>query len=375
MNSINKLFDYRRAGYVIAAFAVLLATVLPSLAMAAQVTVRSIQLSSSTVSAANTTYDLSFKAVGTAGAFVIDFCTTPTVGTVCTAPAGLSASSAAALDTAAFTAVTGSANKATVTTDITAGEQVTGKLNGITNPSATGVFYARIITFDTAANAALYDSTATTNNPGTGSTDTGGVAMSITPTIGVSGAVSETLIFCASKAAISAGCTGSLDAPNVVLGTDGVLGTTVSEGTIHSQISTNALSGAVVNLKSDAAGCGGLLRSGAGTATERCGIQPITTAAAIGVGAALFGVRAPITSQGTGAIEHESTYNDTTFLMNFAANELSGVTSTYGDPLYNTDDAPISDGAVDLVFGANIGNDTPAGAYSANLSLIATGKF
>lgn len=63
--------------------------------------------------------------------------------------------------------------------------------------------------------------------------------------------------------------------------------------------------------------------------------------------------------------------------MNFTtgANPASGVTSTYGDQFLTTSGAPALNKNMTLTFGASAANNTPAGSYSADLSLIATGKF
>lgn len=372
MNS-TRLLDFKRFGYLAAVFAILLSTTLPSLAFAAQVTERSIALSSSTASATGTTYNVSFKAVAAAGAFVVDFCTSPAIGAICTAPTDMDATAA---DSGDFTDVTGSAHKVIVEEAITAGSTVTGAITGVKNPSTSGVFYARIVTFADTTDAAAYNSaTVNANNPGTVAKDQGGVAMSITPTFSVTGAVLETLVFCASGAAIDPSCTGTLTSPNVSLGTSGVLTNTLSEGKVYSQISTNAVKGAVVNLKSNTTGCGGLVRAGAANNTVGCGIGPQTIAGVIATDAAKFGVRFADLDDGTGQLDLLSSYSETNHFMNYVAGDGSGVTSTYGDPIYSTHDEPISNGEANLVFGADIGNDTPAGTYSANLSLIATGKF
>ncbi|MDN5275119.1 MAG: hypothetical protein JWP06_1020 [Candidatus Saccharibacteria bacterium] len=374
MKSINKFFDFKRAGYIASVFAMLLATALPSLAFADQATDRSIALSNSSVSATDTTYTVNFKSVAAAGAFVVDFCSnSPAISTACTPPTGFDLTTPTSA-TSGFTTVAAlTSNTLRVTGTIAAATAISVDVAHITNPSTAGPLYARIVTYTNATDANGYTSV----NPDVVGPhiDNGGVAMSITPTIGVSGAVLETLIFCASNHVLTSNC-GGADAPNVVLGTNGILGNVASEGTIHSQISTNAVSGAIVNLKSSAAGCGGLLRAGTGTAAARCGIKPILTAGPLTDGASLFGVRLTGLANGTGTVARSGNYDGTNFLMNYdGTTEATGVTSTYGDPIYNTASAPISNGGVDLVFGANIGNDTPAGAYSANLSLIATGKF
>lgn len=376
MKSINKFFDFKRAGYMVSAFAVLLATALPSLAFADQATDRSIALSNSSVSAVDTTYTVNFKSVASAGAFVVDFCSnSPAISTACTAPTDFNLTTPTSA-TSGFTSVAALTNNTLrVTGTIGAATAISVDVAHITNPSVAGPLYARIVTYDTEAHANAYTSAGVVLGAG-GVVDNGGVAMSITPTIGVSGSVLESLIFCASSAAISTGCTGSLTAPNVVLGTDGVLGNVASTGTIHSQISTNAASGAVVNLKSNTIGCGGLMRAGEPDPTKGCGIKPLTVAgASIADNAAKFGVKLANISGGTGTVTPVPSYSATNFFMNYVVGDATGVTSTYGDPIYNTTDAPISDGAADLTFGANISNDTPAGAYSATLNLIATGKF
>ncbi len=375
MNSI-KMLD-RRVGYAIAAFALLLTTFIPALAFAAQVTERSIELSNSSVSAQNTTYKVKFTAVADAGAFVVDFCSnSPALGTVCTAPTGMNTATVTS-PTAGVTFGTNTANKIVVIKAIDAdAADVEVEVAGITNSSVAGSVYARIASYDTSTNANLYTSAGFVPTAG-GVVDTGSAAFSITPTIGVSGAVLEALTFCVSGSEFDEqGCAGAVTPPNVSLGTNGVLGTTLSEGTIRSMISTNAVGGAVVNLKSNTVGCGGLLRAGAASAAEGCGITPLTTELpTIGEGTAKFGLKFASIVDGTGEITPATNYGLANYFMNYIAGDLTGVTSTYGDPIYNTSGAPISNGKVDLTFGANIGNDTPAGAYSATLNLIATGKF
>lgn len=69
-------------------------------------------------------------------------------------------------------------------------------------------------------------------------------------------------------------------------------------------------------------------------------------------------------------------YNADTFVLNYNSTDQStGVTSTYGDPFFSTDGAPVSNQNLQVVFGASVAPNTPAGNYSAGLSLIATGKF
>jgi hypothetical protein len=387
MNSISRLFD-RRAGYIVAAFAVLLAAILPSLAFAAQATERSIQLSSTSVNATGVTYTVNFKSVSGAGAFVVDFCeNTPLLGEACTSPAtshGFSATSAAST-TSGFTGVSAlDANTVRVTGTIAADTAISVALTGINNPNVVGPLYARIVTYDTPTNADLYTSAGAAEGVG-GAIDSGSIAVSITPTVGVSGAVLESMTFCVSKDAPTQNCVG-VTAPTLELGEDvgaGVIALSsnaVSTGDIYTQLSTNAASGAVVRLKSNALSCGGLLRAGAPSA---CDILPALTSGDITLGQAKFGVKAAAATDPTGSgtpngtfrVASGSSYNASTYELNYVAGNGTGVTSTYGDSILDTNNLPINNRNMKLTFGASISNNTPAGKYSADLSLIATGKF
>lgn len=383
MSSFGVFNHQARRIYV--AVALVVATVIPTLApvfaTAAQVTARSIALSSSSKSAMGVTYSVNFTAVASAGAFVIDFCNdSPIIGETCTAPTGFSAASAASI-TSGFTDVTGSTSKIVVAGTINASDNVSVALTGINNPSVTGPLYARIVTFDTKAHASAYTST----TPGTGKVDEGGVAMSITDTVGVAGAVLESMTFCVSGAAITAAsCGGTLTQPVLKLG-EAVPGTStvaldpghVSTGDMYTQISTNAASGAVVSLKSGVS-CGGLKRVEA----TACDIVP-ALAGGIASGQAKFGVKTATATSTSGVSDATGTlqpaagsiYNNTTYALNYLANGTSGITSAYGDPFLDTNDLPINNQNMKLTFGASISNNTPAGLYSNDLSLIATGKF
>ena len=385
MNSI-RLLD-RRAGYVVAAFALLLATFIPALAFAAQVTERSIELSSSTAGATNVSYTTKFKAVNDAGAFVVDFCNdSPVIGAPCTPPTGFDATAAASAS-GGVTAVNGSTSQIIVTKPINDGESVDVALTGIKNPTTTGTLYARIVTYDTYTNAQAYDSDDL--DPGTGKADEGGVALYISPTIGVSGAVRENLTFCVTKTTATASC-GNAGAvgqePTLELGeatgtSKALSSTVVSTGTLSTQISTNAVGGAVISLKS-ATPCGGMMRAGA----SGCDIAPALTSD-IAFGQAKFGVKTATAaatggySQATGTLRPfdeggaGASYNNTTYTLNYLANNSDGITSPFGDKFLDTNSAPVNNMNMTLTFGASISENTPAGTYSTSLSMIATGKF
>ena len=385
-------FSGRHLGFLVTAFAMvgLLAAPLTT-AFAATATNRSVELSSSSLGATNVQYKVSFTTGSApAGAAVIYFCkNSPLKGQACTEPTGFTAASATVASP--FNLVNSSANRIEISGTFAASTNIVLDLGGITNPTVASVtepLYARVVTYTAPANATGTTATAL----GTNQVDDGSMAIAITPTIGVSGDVLETLTFCVSGGTaldpeispIGDGCTGTLTAPTLKLGTDagGIVSLqpgTVSEGKIFTQISTNAAKGAIVRLKSNAVGCGGLLRAGAASA---CDIAPAQQTG-IAAGDAKFGVKTADSTDGTGArglyqpygtLATTAYYSKDTFSMRYVdAND--GVTSPFGDRFLETAEAPANNKNMALTFGVAASNNTPAGAYSADLSLIAVGTF
>lgn len=376
-----KLLD-RRVGSIVTAAALVFTMALPGLVSAAQVTERSIELSSSSVSATAVGYNMHFTSVDEADAFVVDFCSnSPLYGEDCTTPTGFDLTGVTATTTNFTDENVVDANTIRVTGEIAAETAISVELAGVDNPTVAGTIYARIVTFDTAANANAYVSNPVEPAVNNGVVDNGSVAISIQSTAGVSGAVLEAMTFCVSAAAPTENC-GGVTSPVLALGRDigdGViaLDNVVSEGTLYTQISTNASAGAIISLKSNTPGCGGLLRAGA-TDPGECFIAPALTSN-IANGEAKFGVKTGsvtnIGSNHNGTIRPVGNYNNSTFALNFVGNDATGVTSTYGDPILDTNNAPVNNKNMNLTFGAAINNSTPAGRYSADLSLVATGKF
>lgn len=381
----------RRVGSLFAVAALTLATItpglIPSFASAAQLTERSIAVSSATKAATGVSYEVAFTAVGAAGSMIIDFCeNSALINAACDTPAGFSATGVSS-PTAGFTATSVDANTVRVVGTIATGA-VTFELAGITNPTDSGPLYARFVTYNGTNSTNYTDATSL----GANTVDDGGAAVLITDNINVSGAVLESLSFCVAgptpdtdpgnegqflPTTIGDGCTGPLPAPTLRLGERvgtayALSSNVVSEGNLYTQISTNAVSGAVVNLKSNAFGCGGLMRTG----PTNCDIAP-AQATGISGGQAKFGLKTNTPGvTGDDLINPIGNYNTSTFALNYnATDESDGVTSPYGDPIFNTNGAPISNGNLALTFGASVTPSTPAGLYSANLSLIATGKF
>jgi len=369
-----------RIGYLIAAAVLSVAIIVPGLVSAAQVTERSVGLSSSSANADNVTYQVKFTVpVSSAGggAFGIIFCNnSPDTATACVAPGGFSTANAAST-TSGFTTVTKpTANSFVVAGTIAASDQIAVDVTGIHNPTLAGPLYARIATYVDASAAAA-------DTDGTAGVDNGGVAISINPTIGVSGAVLESMTFCVANAVITANCGDAAShAPVLALGEP--VGNTkaldpdhLSTGTLYTQISTNAVSGAVIYLKSST-DCGGLKRVGA----TGCDIAPALTTTFL-KGAAKFGVKTG-TASGTGDNPNGTIqpavggiYDNTGYKFNYIAgnNPTSGVTGPMGDLFLDTAGAPANNQNMDLTFGASVTNSTPAGNYSTSLSMIATGKF
>ena len=376
-----KLFN-QRSGSVVALFAVLLSTVasavVPTLAFALQVTERSIEMSDSVKGATGVSYNIKFKAVQAAtGGFIVDFCTnSPLVGTSCTAPTGMVTTGAT--NGGGATSVSGADGRLTVTKAITANEEVEVTVGGITNPTAAGtagVLYARIVTYDTLGNYVSPTDLGAHR-------DTGAVAVALTDSIGVTAAVLESMTFCVASVDITNNCANaSANPPTIEIGelsgsVRSLSASAVSPGNVYAQLSTNAARGAIVNLKSMSTACGGMILVGG--PEDNCYIAPAQNTN-ITAGQAKFGVLvAPFAGTATGqegTLAAIGNYNDTTYALNYNdTDESTGVTSTYGDPLFSTTTA-VNNKSMQLTFGASVTNMTPAGKYAANMSLIATGTF
>jgi len=366
----------------------------PVLVSAAQVTNRSITLSSAKPSDTGVTYKVDFDPSSTTtsgnAAVLIEFCkNSPLIGDACTAPnSPFSLSSATA--PSGWTKDASSTSHAILLTGgtLTASTSPALEIAGVTNPPA-GALYARIVTYDTDASGLNQTPGISSETPGD-HVDDGGVAMYITDNINVDAAVLESLTFCVSGGvAPGANCdtdpgnVSGITAPSLTLGEDtaGTLALvpgTISTGTVYTQLSTNAVHGAVVNIKS-ANACGGLKR--AESASTVCDIPAANTAltdtvAGIGVQVGdADGTTNSITGA-TGKLEPYTggNYDTSSYILGYTGAN-TGVASTYGDPILDTNDTTANNMNNTLKFGAGITNQTPAGRYSNQYSLIATGKF
>lgn len=382
----------------------------------AQVTYRSLTMSDSSPSGGTITtgvgsgttvsYELKFNVASTSdsiGGIVVDFCSNSALPfDTCTAPTGFNSNYAsntvanqANMGAGAFSVDTSAtseganrifltrATAATMPTNSTTLATIdigNGTTSGFTNPSGTpGTFYARIYLYPTQTAARAHVPATDDGN----SSEFGGVAMSTANVITITARVQEQLIFCVSAAAPTANC-GGTSLPSLQIGhTSGgsaliIDSTAVNTANAYLQLSTNAVSGATVRMHSSTT-CGGLSSDGGTT----CGIPPSASGAAtpatITAGTPAFGMyvgASNVVGGGSGTITPDPNYNDGTSTHYGMDSTSSGtnVTTTYGDSIASCS-APISDVNSPLTFAATAANSTAAGLYSANLSLVATGKF
>jgi hypothetical protein len=373
-----------RPSYGLAAAVMLVAGLAPALvarqASAAQVTARSIQMSSSTPGASSVSYKLTFTpgtSVGAAaGALVIDFCgDTPLIGATCAFDANtvptISSTNLTSTVGTATTVSGGTPTHAVKVTGLTfvSGTPFTLTLSGsgsITNPANPGTFFARLMTYTTSANAAGYVPATTTGGATTTGTiaDSGGMALSAAAAISLTARVMETLSFCVYNATCG-------DSPAVTLGSGSpaAIGTgSVSTAADLFSLSTNALSGAIVNLYGSSAN-GGLPTSGSNTLASVSTSTP--TALTINGANGQFGIHVSGTAtSGTFTIPTLYAGTGTSY-----AYDSTAAGTTYGTTIANTTTAPMNAGVGTLTYAAVAGNTTPAGIYTATHQLIATGTF
>jgi len=385
----------RRLAYGALALATVSALSLPALlghtSAAGQVTSRSIKLTTSAPSATGVTYTVTFSpATGaqTIGGIVVDFCgDSPIIGnTTCTLPTAFTLGSSVTLanptnmgagwvatNSLQGGAAGGQKQVAVLTnsTPQTLTAPVSFDLTGVTNPSSTGTFYARIYTFDTSSNTTTnYTASGTTRaaNP-TGKIDYGGIALSTATSVNISATVQEQLTFCVSAAAPGTGCSGTT-APNVTLGTGTpvILTTGAAQtGTAYFQVTTNAVNNVNVNLKvTSSTTCAGLSRDGGAT----CPIAAHTGFTAISASAGEFGLNVSNGSGGTGTETANANYGTTAGSYGMRTQTYG----TYGDTVSTTTGAT-SDVNTTLTYAANAAPTTPAGVYTATHSYIATGSY
>ncbi len=376
------LYTLKRNAYGVVALLFLLAAMLPAillpkLASAAQVTERSITMSSS-VPSASASYQIKFT-VATTGVIqgvVVDFCNeSPIVdSSTCTLPGGMTVGTSVGTPTnlsGSWSGALANSNRSLVITNgsggsVSSSTEVTIPVSGFTNPSAEGNFYARILTFAVAGEAGSHTVGSLTN-----STDAGGVALSTAKEIGVTATVQETLVFCVSKDAPAPNCAGT-SPPSIVLGTGTPVildGAAVYDDTVFYQVSTNAFNTTQVRMK----GASAALVSGSNTIPAIAGATGTAQSMDIGNAnnVAAFGMRSNSSLQtGEGDVDLIAPYNNATSFGNNPTN----ITSTYGDIISQITGAALNKN-IPLNFGATASPLTPAGVYTASFTLIASPSY
>lgn len=428
---------------------ILLASMVPLLSRqkvdaAALLGPRQIKMSTSQVSATGTSYRVKFQVTthtSDLAGIVVTFCEgldSPIIGdTACTVPAGFTLSGATisgqttgatiqddedasplnTVDISTF-ATAGpetqiedlddsadtDPNTVTITRDAgtsnpASGDYAAFTINGVTNPSPTGTFYARIYTYDAETEAQGY----TLANPDVigASIDAGGIALSTAAQITVTAKVQERITFCVYTDgdgnatlgdANTTSCSG-VAGTSVILGdTNGVLtdtGPFVNKNHAMFNITTNASQGATIRTKGATLTSGSFTINAIGGGTVEseaddnggteeygfCAYQSNGTGLTIdadydgddGAGAADDCTTTAHTA-GTGAPGGNGANNDSQFAFITAQQS-----STYGSRVATKAAGEISVGRV--VFVGNITATTEPGIYTSTITFIATGNY
>jgi hypothetical protein len=359
---------------------------------------RSITMSDSTPGATGVTYQVKFTPVTpetTTGAIIIDFCSdTPIIGATCaysnaTVPVDTSAtSSAGTLTTSGYHGHTMEITGLSWTTS-----PFTITFSNMTNPtqscaSTICTFYARILTYPTTAAANAYTPAASTGGTTTTGSyvDWGGDALSTAQVLSLTATVMESLTFCDSGSTITT-C-GTTTVPSVTLGHGGppvvLTATAIDGGYVYTQTSTNAGNGVSVALKTTTSTTCGGLSSNLGVACQIPSVNTgasAPTATALTAGTAAVGMCVQPGSGVTAAQPYNGTCTSTPTTDQMGFNDSTNASwntkdlfSTYGSPIFTSTGA--LNGINDtLEFAATAATTTPAGIYTANYVLVATGSF
>lgn len=388
-----KTFFRRSARLANFALALALATTVlvpalsPDVFAVGQVTSRSIEMSSSNPGQTSASYTVGFTTAttGVIQGVVVDFCQeSPIPNNTCTSPTGMALSGLGVNTITGLSPTTGwTATNPTGDThaieiynssgaSVSSGQAISFQVTGITNPSTTGSFYARIFTYTTNTAASAYTSTSI-GSP----TDDGGAALSTATQISITATVMEQLAFCTSAAAptqtTTTDCAGTTT-PNLTLGHGTPLhldSTAVDTAAAYTQLSTNAQTGAIVRM-TDTTADGSCTDGGISSNATTC-IPGDGAFAAITAGTAAFGLNVAngtLGSDSSGSTTANSNYGTTGGDYGMG----TAVTSTYGDPIESST-APCAEVNNVLTFGATAATTTKAGVYTANMTLIATGTF
>lgn len=419
MNLLSIKIPFRSIFLFLQMSILVLATIVPLLngqkAYAAQLTSRSLTLSSAIPSGSSVTYSFGFTVPTATTILGIKFqACSAAIGT-CTAPTGLSFSSRTIGSPTGFTGAslavdTTGANDCTPSASIICVNRASGTdtsgaktvpFNAITNPSTTNsTFFVRITTYS--ANTYTVGSTL----------DSGTVASAVTQTLTISARIQEVLNFCVGNTTVNDATTSPGANCAAISGTTVDLGTldasTVNTSPVSTgndgnntngiaMLRTNASSGATVSYKSiQGSGSnhlGALRVSGAscnsGTvSTDQCITSAGTTQTAFVAGTESFGMSiAGVNCGSTSA--YTCTFSSGTYNLQRDTQYDGLGSNTYGtsnaqgyswDETGTLDQVASSSGAVDdesliLVFAATPNAVTPTGSYSTQGDFIAVATY
>lgn len=335
-----------------------------------EVTSRSIEMGSSQINETGVSYQVQFTTTSSIQSVAIDFCAeSPLYEDTCSTVPGFTAASAG------FTAGTGttgwSITAAADHVDVH-GSAATGTvsftLTNITNPSGTGAFYARI--YDYTANPDDYSSPSL---PGTVA-DFGGIALSTANVVNVTARVQEELTFCVSGTAFSGNACAGMTTPDITIGHGSptlILDSTAVDTTpAYIQTSTNAQAGVAIRMKNSNS-CAGLSADGGVT----CGIPPAgASPTTFTAGTADYGMDIATSTGGLGTVTPTAPYSTAGQYAMDNTSAPDNVTTTYGSQIASCPGA-VSNTDNTMTFAATASNTTPAGIYTAGMTLIATGTF
>lgn len=360
-----------------------------------QVSSRSITMSTSAAGAA-ATYTLKFTPVTTAQELIVDFCANdPLVSDSCTFSAAtvptVSSPSSGGVGTAS---AVGSGTPVhtikVVGLTATGGSPITISLSGITNPTTTTSFYARILTYPTSGAQNYAPANTTGSTPTTGAyTDYGGIALSTANNISITSKVFETLSYCVFQTACGT-------APDLTLGDSATGALSISNAYVNSNaqytIATNAGNGAAVWMTGTTL-CrtpGTPANCNTGTASVYTITSTGNVAKAISTGSEQFGMCIDTTG-GNGGLAPITPYKDTTAnnchtgistgiytgssVFGFNDSTSAGGTNNAAGSQIMQSTGAISTYTGTFAFMGDIAATTEAGLYKTSLNTVATGTF
>ena len=344
---LNTGTTWRQVTSVAVALVMSAVALLPATANAAQITARSVTLSSSSPAAATatTTYSLTFTipSTTTVQSFQAQACTTA-IGT-CTTPTGFSSSASTFSGAAVLSNGTWSVNTAT-----------SGALRATATGSTTTTATSKTISFGsvqnpTTANTSFYLRLTTYSDTAWATPiDTGTVGTSTTVAFVVNADVAESITFCVGVTA-STSCVAS--GTSLTVAPNPLTTASISTGTSQMTAYTNAQSGYTITYL-------------AGNFTSAVGGHTITafptTATASAIGTEQFGLRAAISSGSGSSVS--AAYNTTDYAFN------PGSATTIA-----TAAGPVSANQYTVTYGANVAPTTESGAYSSTFNYVITGNF